>query len=82
MYTTEVFKTKREQLERYEALRGVPHLVKYTEVSAINAPPATTWCVAYPSDIKLPAELSLGSAEQTSEDRPEKPASDTTNTQV
>lgn len=81
MYTTEVFKSKREQLERYEALRGVPHLVKYTQVTSITGPRATEWCVAYPNDIKLPIELSLGHiAEQESEGGSENPTSDTTNT--
>lgn len=83
MYTTEVFKTKAERDARYDALRGLPHLVRYTESARDQSGEwGVNWCIGFPNDLKLPEELRPGYAGQISDDRPEKPTSDQTDTQV
>jgi len=59
-YATEVYKTKAEQDARYEALRDIPHVVRYSE--HITRPDNSwffAWCIGYPADTKLPTELRL-----------------------
>jgi hypothetical protein len=77
MYTTETYDTRTEWVARYEALRGVPHLIKYTESVLLGEGKwRTAWIIAYPADEHLPPELRPDYVGQTSVDHPEKVASD------